>query len=669
LIVWVVFGQTAHFDFINYDDSVYVYKDPTVTHGLTLEGVKAAFSASHSDNWVPLTTISHMLDCQLFGLNAGDHHLINVLLQMATAILLFLALRQMTGFVWRSAFIAAVFAIHPLRVESVAWISERKDVLSGVFFMLTLWTYVWYTRSPKPVGWYLATLCFFSLGLLSKPSVITLPLVLLLLDYWPLQRFNSSTVRRLFIEKIPLLLLSLACCVPTLLAERTGIKSLEHYPLSLRIENAIVSYVIQIERMIYPANLALGYPFPVHGLPWWEVSLAGVFLAGICVLIWTQRQTRPWLLVGWLWYLGMLVPNIGFIQVGTQAQADRHTYLPQIGLVLLLAWTVAEACAAWRHRRVALASLSTAILVALVFCARAQASYWRDSETLWTRIAVCDPDNFIAHNNLGDFLLDKGQVDAAIAQYRLSLNVHPDARVYDNLGNALQQQGNPQNAQEAYGDFQSALQLLPDDPNAYLGLGNIDLQEGQTAQAIQNFQKALQIAPAFPMANYDLGNAYMQSRQMDLAIRWWQKAVDLQPNFAMAHNNLGNAAVLQGHIADAIQHWKAALRSRPNLPAALVNLPWVLAVCPDSSLRDGATALALAQHANQISGGQNPMVLRVLAAAYAETGQFADATATAQQAIQIASQQGNSGFVSSLQSQLKCYQSNQPFRDPGVAPR
>jgi tetratricopeptide (TPR) repeat protein len=669
LIVWMVFGQTLRFDFINFDDSVYVYKNPAVIHGLTLEGVKAAFSTGHSDNWVPLTTLSHMLDCQLFGLNAGNHHLINVVLQIAAAILLFLVLREMTGCLWRSAFIAAVFAIHPLRVESVAWVSERKDVLCGVFFMLTLWTYVRYVRSPKLLGWYLATLFLFLLALLSKPSVVTLPFLLLLLDYWPLNRLNSLTIKRLVVEKIPFFLLSLACCVPTMLAERPGIKALEHYPLYLRIENSIVSYVIQMERLVYPANLAMEYPYPANGIPWWQVALSAALLAGICVIVWLQRRKRPWLLVGWLWYLGMLVPNIGFIQVGAQAQADRHTYLPQIGLVLLLAWLVADACAVWRHRHVALASISAAILVALVFCARAQTAYWRDSQTLWSHAIASTSGNYMAHNNLADFLMEKGQMDAAITQFQLSVDAHPDPRVYDNLGNALQQQGNPQNAQEAYSDFEAALRLLPNDPNAYFGMGNFYLQGGQSALAIQNFQKALQINPVFPMADYNLGNAYIQDRQMDLAIQSWQKAVDLQPGFAMAHNNLGNASVLQGRIADAVQHWKAALQSQPNLPAAQINLAWVLAVCPDPSLRDGPSALALAQNANGLSGGQNPMVLRVLAAAFAENGQFADATATAQQALQIVGLQGNPGFASALQSQLKCYQNNQPFRDSGLIPR
>jgi tetratricopeptide (TPR) repeat protein len=755
LIVWIVFGQTSRFGFIDYDDDVYVYKDPVIARGLTFEGLAVAFSFRHSDNWVPLTTLSHMLDCQFYGLNAGDHHLTNIVLQIAAAILLFLALRQMTGFLWRSAFVAAVFAIHPLRVESVAWVSERKDVLSGVFFMLTLWAYVryvrnlqsstpsgvrgrWFKEGSRLVGWYLATLFFFVLSLLSKPTVITLPCVLLLLDFWPLQRFNLPTLQcfksYLVLEKIPFFILSVASFIPLLLVEKTGVQLLQFYPLYLRIENAIVSYVIQMERMVYPANLAVFYPYP-NAIPWWEVALAGTLLTGICAIAWVQRHKRPWLLVGWLWYLGMLALNVGFIQMGAQAQADRYTYLPQIGLYLLLAWTAADFCALWRFRLVALGSCSTIILVALIFCARTQAGYWRNSEMLWTHAASCTSGNFLAHCKLGDELFQKGKLDEAISHFQIALQIKPEfalarydlanlllregrgdeaisdfqqvlqsnpryADAYVNLGNALHQQGrldeaianyqkalqiNPNEpladhnlgtalleegkADEAFPHFQKALQMEPDDATAISDMGNYYLQAGQTDTAIQYFQKALQIQPAFPMASYNLGNAYIQDRQMDLAIRWWQKAVELQPDFPMAHNNLGNACLLQGHTADAIQHWKAALKTQPDLPSAQVNLAWVLAACPDPSLRDTAAALALAQRANQLSGGRNPTVLKALAAAYADNGQFPDAVATAQRALQIAASQGNQRIAYSLQSQLKCYQINQPFRDPSLAPR
>jgi protein O-mannosyl-transferase len=565
LIVWIVFGQTSRFDFIKYDDDLYVYNDPVVTRGLTLEGVKAAFSDRHSDNWVPLTTLSHMLDCQLYGLNAGGHHFTNVLLQTATAILLFLALREMTGFLWRSAFVAAVFAIHPLRAESVAWISERKDVLSGVFFALTLWAYVRYVRSPRPFGWYLATLFCFILGLLSKPSVVPLPFLLLLLDYWPLQRFNTSAFKRLLLEKIPLLLLSLACCIPTVLSQGTAIQPLKYYPLPLRIENAIVSYVIQMERMFYPANLAVFYPYP-NAIPWWEVVLTGTLLAGICAVVWTQRQTRPWLLVGWLWYLAMIAPNIGFIQVGSQAQADRYTYLPQIGLVLALTWTVAGLCAAWRHRRLALAGFSTVVLPALIFCAHTQAAYWRNSETLWNHTLACTSGNFIAYNDLGDALLQKGQVEEAMLNFQQALQINPDFDLAcDGLGVALLQKGR---VGEAISYFQRALQIKPDNEEACYDLGNAVLQEGKVDKAVALYHQALQIKSDYVEAHNNLGNALLQTGDVERAIVQFQQALQLNPDFAKARVNLGNALLQKGSVDEAVAQFQQALQLNPDLADA-----------------------------------------------------------------------------------------------------
>jgi tetratricopeptide (TPR) repeat protein len=542
-----------------------------------------------------------MLDCQLYELNAGDHHLTNVLLQTAAAILLFLALRQMTGFLWRSAFVAAVFAIHPLRVESVVWVSERKDVLCGLFFMLTLWAYVRYVqcaRSQKPGGWYLMTLFFFALGLMSKPTAVPLPLVLLLLDYWPLKRFDTSKLQRLFIEKIPLLLLSLAGCIPTLLAERTGIQPLDQHPLSLRIENAIVSYAIQMERMVYPVHLAVFYPYPTDGIPLWEVALAGILLAGICALAWAQRRTRPWLLVGWLWYLVMLAPNIGFIQVGDQAQADRHTYLPQIGLYLMLAWTAADGCARWRHRHVALGGLSAIILVALIACARTQASYWRNSESLWTHALACTSGNSIAHNHLGNELAHQGKLDEAILQFRDALDINPDyADAGNNLGAAL---------------------LLK---------GNVD-------GAILHFQETLRINPDIAQVQHNLGNALVRKGDLDEAIAHFQKAVQLEPRNP---------------------------KFQSDLAITLNNLAWSLATSADASIRDGKRAVPLGEQACEITQYQQTVCIGTLAAAYAEAGQFDDAVATARMAIANAQQQGETDLAQKNQELLQLYLAHKPY--------
>jgi protein O-mannosyl-transferase len=647
--VGIVFGQTLRDDFINYDDNVYVYEDAAVTHGLTLKGVAAAFSYKHSDNWVPLTTISHMLDCQGYGLNAGGHHLTNVLLHAAAAILLFLVLRQMTGALWRSAFVAAVFAIHPLRVESVAWVAERKDMLSGVFFMLTLWAYVRYVRSPKPVIYYLAMMFIFALGLMSKPTVVTLPLVLLLLDYWPLNRFGPSTTvqagagaagwpksfsvpLRLVIEKIPLLMLSFASCIPTVLAEKAGLQPMEAYPLHLRIENALVSYVIHIGRMIYPAKLAVFYPYPHNGLPPWEVILAVILLAGISATAWARRRRQPWLLAGWLWYLGMLVPMIGFIQVGAQAQADRHTYLPQIGLYLLLTWAAADLCAGWRHHRVVLGGGGTAILVALIFCAHLQASYWRNSESLWTHTLACTSDNAVAHNNLGGALLQKGQVNEAIAQWQQALEIKPNyADPYNSLGNALLQKGRPA---EAITQFQMALQINPDYEAAHYNLGNALLQQGNLDEAITQFQTALQINSGDAAAHNNLGDALLQKGNLDEAIFQFRAVLQSEPDLAATAGGPGNILFPKGGMDNAIAHSQMALQTDPDYaPADYAAAHYNLG---NALLQKGSVDDAITQFQNTLQSGPGTAeVYNNLGSALLQKGRAAEAIAQFQMALQI----------------------------------
>ena len=359
VLTWVVFGQTLRYDFVNYDDPRYVYQNTRITSGINVANVAWAFSHIHSENWHPLTTITHMLDCQLHGLNASWHHFTNVLLHSFAVVLLFVALERMTGALWRSAFVSAVFAVHPLHVESVAWIAERKDVLSAFFFMLTLLAYLHYTRAPS-IGRYLTVALVVALGLMSKPMLVTLPFVLLLLDYWPLERFEtrrSNSGRRLsqlVLEKIPLIALSAASSIVTFLAQRGAIGWTEQLPVSARISNALVTYVIYIRQMFWPAGLAVFYPHPENRLPVLEISLAFIVLVGITSAAFVFRKKAPYFITGWLWYLVMLVPVIGLVQVGWQGHADRYTYLPQIGLYIAVTWAVTDFTRSWRFQRMAL---------------------------------------------------------------------------------------------------------------------------------------------------------------------------------------------------------------------------------------------------------------------------------------------------------------------------
>ncbi|HEU5396029.1 MAG TPA: hypothetical protein VFV81_02605, partial [Verrucomicrobiae bacterium] len=411
-----VYWQTFQFRFVDLDDQLYITDNPSITNGVTLPGVAAAFDYRSSDNWVPLTTLSHMLDCQLFGLQPGWPHGVNVVLHLFSAVLLFLVLRQMTGALWPPAFVATLFAIHPLHVESVAWVSERKDTLSGVFFMLTLALYVRYARRPKSWVNYLMVLAVFGIGLLAKPMLITVPLVLLLLDYWPLKRFADASIPgvtpfsrlkmlpvpvQLFAEKIPLMLVAAADGVLTLLAEKRGIQPLNAFPLPARIENALISYVTQAAKMFWPANLAPFYPFPA-AFPIWLIAGALAFLVSTSAWAWLERRRRPYLLTGWLWYLVMLLPVIGFVQVGLQSMADRHTYLPQIGLYLIVAFGVSDLAARWRHRRFRLGAAAGIAIVVLAVLAGRQASWWQNNRLLWTRAVACQPESAFAHYNLGN---------------------------------------------------------------------------------------------------------------------------------------------------------------------------------------------------------------------------------------------------------------------------
>jgi tetratricopeptide (TPR) repeat protein len=748
-IVWLVFGRTCGFEFINYDDNSYVYSNAAVTQGMTLKGVAAAFSCQATDNWVPLTTLSHMLDCQFYGLNAGGHHLTNVLLHMATAILLFLVLARMTGTVWRSALVAAVFAIHPLRVESVAWVSERKDVLSGLFFMLTLGAYVRYVRKPRKLIGYLMVLFLFALGLMSKPVLVTLPVVLLLLDYWPLNRFataapltaktgladwwgNLSNTARLVLEKIPLLALSLASCIPTVLAEKPGIQTVATFPLPLRIENALVSCLIYIGQMFYPARLAVFYPYPANGLPVWEVAGALIALAAISLAVWFWRREHPYLLTGWLWYLVILIPVIGLIQVGGQARADRHTYLSQIGLYVMLVWLAADLADRVRYRVWVPASCAILVLGLLTWRARAQTAYWINTETLQAHTLDCTIDNPVAHNCLGLNLYDKGRVDEAIVQYQDALRISPrydDA--HDNLGNALLQKGevgkaiseyqealsiNPGLAgahynlgnalrqqgrvEEAISEYQAALKLDPGMVNAWNNLGLALAQNGQVDDAIQQYRKALEIDPRNADACDNLGDALAQTGQAEPAAAEFQEALKLDPKNVEAHNNLGNLLGQAGRVDEAVSQYQAALKLDPDYANAhlglgtvllqkgqlneailqyldalklqpqneifqntFARLVWVVATSPDPAMRKGINSVEFLQNASRLAGDDNPVILRVLAAAYAENGNFSGAMETAERALGLAVAQQKSALAEALQQEMNLYQSGSPIRN------
>jgi len=579
----IVYAPVRRHGFVNFDDPQYVGENPAVAGGLTGQALRWAFTTRHAGNWHPLTWISHLLDVQLCGLDAGPHHLTSVLLHVANTALLLALLHRMTGALFRSAFTAGLFALHPLHVESVAWVAERKDVLSGLFFMLTLWAYAAYAHHPRGSR-YAVVLVLFALGLMAKPMLVTLPFVLLLLDFWPLGRgAHPPAWRRLILEKLPLFALTVASSIVTVLVQhRAGaLKGLDALPLGRRAANAAVAYVAYIGQMLWPARLAAIYPYPAS-LGGWAVAGAAVGLVAITVLVWRAARRHPYLPVGWLWYLGLLVPVIGLVQVGSQPMADRYTYLPLIGLFVIVAWGIPDLVARRPHRDVGLRAAAGLVLLGCAVTARGQVQHWRGSIPLWEHAVAATAGNYRAHHNLGHALAREGMIGEAVAHYAEALRLKPDyAEAHNNLGSALADQGR---TLEAIAHYAEALRLLPDYAEAHNNLGVALTGQGKADEAVRHLSEALRIEPGRAVSHGNLGVALARQGRLDEAIRHLSEAVRLRPhdadargNLAVAHNATGAALAEKGDLDEAIAHYAEALRLRPDLADAHANLATSLA--------------------------------------------------------------------------------------------
>jgi tetratricopeptide (TPR) repeat protein len=657
-------------EFINYDDPDYVLNNQHLRDGLSLEGILRAFTHSHSSNWHPLTWISHMVDCELFGLNPAGHHVVNLLWHTANTLLLFLLLRRLTGGLWRSAFVAALFAWHPLHVESVAWISERKDVLSTFFWLATTWAYTTHVARPTQRS-LIKVIVLFAMGLMSKPMLVTLPFTLLLLDVWPLRRLDIAALDRaelkqavalLVREKFPLFVLALVSSTITLLAQEKGgaVVSMQSIPLVERLVNAVVSYAGYLGKLVWPVNLAIFYPYPGKW-QWWQGLPALALLSAVTVFALKNFRARPYLAIGWLWYLGTLVPVIGLVQVGMQSMADRYTYVPLLGIFLALGWEISHWAARWRWPVAALKTAGALVLIACAVLTRQQILQWKDTETVFTHALRVTRNNFTAHINLGNLYFDSGLTGEAMGQFNAALQVQPDSpQARYNIANVLLRQGR---REEAIARYREALQTLPDYVDARMNLGIALVEQGKVDEALAEYATALQQAPNNPKLHNNAANALLAKGKWDeAAASYWaaiqldpeaidprlnfaaaladhgrsaeaaqqyQAALRLEPDSARAHNEYGLLLANQGNLNEAIQHCTEAVRLKPDDVSARMNLgmAFLLAGNPAAAIEHFGEGLRLRP--------QNPRAHSNLAYAFRQLGRTPEAIRHFEEALRL----------------------------------
>ena len=587
-----VFWQLKDCNFISYDDGLYVIENQEVNSGITLKGIAWSFTTFHAANWHPLTWLSHMVDVELYGLNPVGHHFTNLILHIANTLLLFLLLARITKAFWPSAMLAALFALHPLRVESVAWVAERKDVLSAFFWLTTMWAYVWYVEGSS-LKRYLLVMLSYALGLMAKPMLVTLPLVLLLLDWWPLGRFHlllrpgeshfatnlpwgtNKTFAGLILEKVPLLALAAISMVITILAQQQALIPLERIPLQFRLANAIYSYAGYLGKMIWPGHLAIFYPHPGSGVSWWALTVACLVLVGCSSLAIFEARRRPYLAVGWFWYLVTLIPVIGLVQVGGQAMADRYTYIPLIGVFLMLVWGARELTANYPHQEVLMAVAAGIVLTFCGFVTWNQVGFWRNSISLFEHAIAVTDNNYLAYTKLGVAFATQGKADKAIIAYQKAMAINPNYAVpYNNLALIYV---NRAKFDEAILLYQKALAINSKFADPYNNLGVIYLNQKKFNEAIALFQKAITINHNYAEPYHNLGLVYASQDKFDQAIPMFQQAINIQPHKAEPYSDLGLAYANLGEFDEAIPLFKKAIALKPNLAAPYNNLGMVYA--------------------------------------------------------------------------------------------
>ncbi|HEY1489972.1 MAG TPA: tetratricopeptide repeat protein [Verrucomicrobiae bacterium] len=678
LVTLAIYLPVLHNGFVNYDDDDYVTNNRVVKNGLTPAGIHWAFTTFHAANWHPVTWLSHMLDCQLFGLNPAAHHFVNALIHSANAALLFLLLLRLTNLARPSLIVAALFAWHPLHVESVAWVAERKDVLSTCFALLALLSYTRYaqsvtsdkwqvtshgqnaspvTRHPSPDYWF--ALVFFALGLMAKPMLVTLPLVLLLLDFWPLERFRNSTTQRLLVEKIPFFLLAAGSCVLTFLAQRAeAVRTLKQVSLSLRLENAVVAGATYLFQIFWPVNLAVFYPMPEKIAPA-AIFISAMALILISLLVWLGRKNCPCLITGWLCFLGTLVPVIGLVKVGDAAHADRYTYFPAVGIFITVVfgiWSRLKRSSAQKIFTVA----SGAALVICFALTEHQLPFWRDSEALFRRSLAVTGENPLASFNLDVAVDTNGE-----AMFRNAIVVtknNPTAHL--NLGAALESKGK---TDEALAEYREALRLDPQMFEAANDIGKLLFEQGRPVEALDYCQMAVRLKPDRATLHNNLGLTLEALGRFDGARAQFTEASRLDETYAVPRFQTGRTLLKQGRDAEALPELFAALQIEPDNLQFLIFTARVLASDENPQGRNGEKAFALASRANQLAGSPQPVMLDTVAMTLAEVNHFDEAKIIQQQAVELVAKSGDREDLDLMQQRLKLYEDRQPWRESFLA--
>ena len=592
-----VYWQVKDHEFVNYDDDVYITSNLNVQTGLTRESVYWAFTTSHYANWHPVTWLSHMLDYELYGERPRGHHLTSLFFHIASALILFIVLSRMTGELWRSGFVAAMFALHPLNIESVAWVAERKNVLSTLFWLITMWAYIHYTEKPSIKRYSLVSL-FFVLGLMTKPMLVTLPFALILLDYWPLRRFKflqerdssailekniakESEFLRLVLEKTPLFLLALASSIVTFIVQKTGgaLNAMETISLPARLNNALISYVKYLGKVMWPEKLAVFYPHPENTISVWEGILCGTALLGITIISIRLVRKAPYFLVGWFWYLGTFVPVIQIVQTGVHRMADRYAYIPLIGIFIVIAWGVPELISKWRCKEKVLSISAGVVIFVLMVVAWVQVGQWKNSITLFKHaISVTEnqyPNFALVYDNLGFALAKKGDIGAAMTHYKTAIKINPNyANAYNNFGTVLAGQ---ESLKEAITHYKTAIKINPNLAKAYNNLGHALGKKGDIDAAITHYKTAIKINPNGVKAYINLGAILSRISKFEEAKTYYKEAIRIKPNSHIARYNLANTLSRQGDMEKAITHYKTAIKIKPNYLEAHVNLGTLLA--------------------------------------------------------------------------------------------